>query len=313
MNGLLVFGRTGQVARELARLAPEARFLGRDEADLSDPDACARAIRDAGCQAVINAAAYTAVDAAETDQATAQVVNGDAPGAMARAQSPAAPGVKFEGRVQAILPDVNASTRTLKARLELANSGLRLVPGMFVSMQFMDEQGENALLIPTEAVIQTGKRTVVMVAEDNGRFRPVEVQAGVEFGGQTEIKSGLQAGQRVVVSSQFLIDSEASLKGVEARLNEAPAQGTGVAAPRHEGEAQIVAIDKDSILLSHGPIPSIQWGPMTMEFKPPPPNALPRNLEKGDHVTIEFFMDKEGMPQLTRVSPMPAPSPGATK
>jgi Cu(I)/Ag(I) efflux system membrane fusion protein len=247
---------------------------------------------------------------AEVPESQAALVR---PGAMARAQSPAAPGVKFEGRVQAILPDVNASTRTLKARLELANPGLRLVPGMFVSMQFMDEQGENALLIPTEAVIQTGKRTVVMVAEDNGRFRPVEVQAGVEFGGQTEIKSGLQAGQRVVVSSQFLIDSEASLKGVEARLNEAPAQGTGVAAPRHEGEAQIVAIDKDSILLSHGPIPSIQWGPMTMEFKPPPPNALPRNLEKGDHVTIEFFMDKEGMPQLTRVSPMPAPSPGATK
>ena len=235
------------------------------------------------------------------------------PGAMARAQSPAVPGVTFEGRVQAILPDVNASTRTLKARLELANPGQRLVPGMFVSMQFMDEQRESALLIPTEAVIQTSKRTVVMVAEDNGRFRPVEVQAGVEFGGQTAIKSGLQAGQRVVVSSQFLIDSEASLKGVEARLNEAPAQGTGAAAPRHEGEAQIVAIDKDSILLSHGPIPSIQWGPMTMEFKPPPPDALPRNLGKGDHVTIEFFMDKEGMPQLTRVSPMPAPSPGVKK
>lgn len=237
------------------------------------------------------------------------------PGAMARAQSPAAPGVTFEGRVQAILPDVNASTRTLKARLELANPGLRLVPGMFVSMQFMDVQGERALLVPTEAVIQTGKRTVVLVAEDNGRFKPVEVQAGVEFGGQTEVKSGLQAGQRVVVSSQFLIDSEASLKGVEARLNETPAPGAGAAAPRHEGEAQIVAIDKDSILLSHGPIPSIQWGPMTMEFKPPPPNALPRHLEKGDHVTIEFFMDKEGMPQLTRVSPMPAPAtaPGAKK
>ncbi len=247
---------------------------------------------------------------AEVPESQAALVR---PGAMARAQSPAVPGVTFEGRVQAILPDVNASTRTLKARLELANPGQRLVPGMFVSMQFMDEQRESALLIPTEAVIQTGKRTVVMVAEDNGRFRPVEVQAGVEFGGQTAIKSGLQAGQRVVVSSQFLIDSEASLKGVEARLNEAPAQGAGVAAPRHEGEAQIVAIDKDSILLSHGPIPSIQWGPMTMEFKPPPPDALPRNLGKGDHVTIEFFMDKEGMPQLTRVSPMPAPSPGVKK
>ena len=85
MNGLLVFGRTGQVARELARLAPEARFLGRDEADLSDPDACARAIRESGCQAVINAAAYTAVDRAETEPDLAGQINAAAPAAMASA------------------------------------------------------------------------------------------------------------------------------------------------------------------------------------------------------------------------------------
>jgi membrane fusion protein, copper/silver efflux system len=154
---------------------------------------------------------------AEVPESQAALVR---PGAAVRAQSPAAPGVAFEGRVQAILPEVNAATRTLKARLELANPGFRLVPGMFVTMQFMDTRGEKALLVPTEAVIQTGKRTVVMVAEENGRFRPVEVQAGIESGGQTEIKRGLQAGQKVVVSSQFLIDSEASLRGVEARLNE---------------------------------------------------------------------------------------------
>lgn len=250
---------------------------------------------------------------AEVPESQAALVR---PGATARIQSPAAPGTTFEGRVQAIVPDVNATTRTLKARLELANPGFRLVPGMSVSMQFMDTRGENALLIPTEAVIQTGKRTVVMIAEENGRFRPVEVQAGIEFGGQTEIKRGLQAGQRVVVSSQFLIDSEASLKGVEARLNEAPKAGgaaTTSAAPRHEGEAKIAAIDKDAITLSHGPIPSIQWGPMTMEFKPPPPNALPRNLQAGDRITFEFFMDTDGLPQLTRVSPMTAQPQGARK
>ena len=68
MTGLLVFGRTGQVATELARLAPEARFLGRDAADLTDPEACARILRDSGCGGVINAAAYTAVDTAETPE-----------------------------------------------------------------------------------------------------------------------------------------------------------------------------------------------------------------------------------------------------
>ena len=156
---------------------------------------------------------------AEVPESQAALVR---PGAKVQAKSPAVPGATFDGKVQAFLPDVNASTRTLKARLELANPGSRLVPGMFVQMQFMDQRVEKSLLIPTEAVIQTGKRTVVMVAEEGGRFRPVDVQAGIESAGQTEIRRGLKSGQRVVVSSQFLIDSEASLKGVEARLNDEP-------------------------------------------------------------------------------------------
>lgn len=85
MDGLLVFGRSGQVARELALLAPEARFLGRDEADLTDPAACAEALRRAAPLLVVNAAAYTAVDRAETDADTAMQVNAAAPGAMAEA------------------------------------------------------------------------------------------------------------------------------------------------------------------------------------------------------------------------------------
>lgn len=233
------------------------------------------------------------------------------PDAKVQARSPAAPGMTFDGKVQAILPEVNPVTRTLKARMELANPGGRLVPGMFVSMQFMDMRADKALLIPTEAVIQTGKRTVVMLAEDNGRFRPVDVQMGIESGGQTEIKAGLQAGQRVVVSSQFLIDSEASLKGVEARLNELPKPATATTAPRHEGEARVEAIGKDEITLSHEPIASLKWGAMTMDFKPPPPKELPRNLQAGERVRFEFYMGEDGLPQLTKVTPL-ASAPGAT-
>jgi Cu(I)/Ag(I) efflux system membrane fusion protein len=169
---------------------------------------------------------------------------------------------------------------------------------------------DKALLVPTEAVIQTGKRTVVMLAEDNGRFRPVDVQMGIESGGQTEIKRGLQGGQRVVVSSQFLIDSEASLKGVEARLNELPKPAAATTAPRHEGEARVDAIGKDEITLSHGPIASLKWGAMTMDFKPPPPKELPPNLQAGDRVSFEFYMGEDGLPQLTRVKPLPF-APGA--
>ncbi len=155
---------------------------------------------------------------AEVPESQAALVR---PGAKVQASSPALPGATYHGTVQALLPEVNPVTRTLKARLELANPGARLVPGMAVQMLIAGPRTERALLVPSQALIRTGQRTVVLLAEDKGRFRPVNVETGIDSGDLTEIRSGLKAGQRVVVSSQFLIDSEASLKGVEARLNAA--------------------------------------------------------------------------------------------
>ena len=245
---------------------------------------------------------------AEVPESQAALVR---PGAKVQAKSPAVPGITFDGKVQALLPDVNPATRTLKARLELANPGSRLVPGMFVQMQFMDMRAEKALLIPTEAVIQTGKRTVVMLAEEGGRFQPVDVEAGIESAGLTEIKRGLKLGQRVVVSSQFLIDSEASLKGVEARLNDEPKPTAASTAQRHDGRAKVEAIGRDAMTLSHGPIASLKWGAMTMDFKLPK-GGVPRGVEVGDRVDFEFYMNLEGLPQLTVVTLLP-PEPKAAK
>ncbi len=234
------------------------------------------------------------------------------PGAKVHATSPAVPGAKFDGKVQAILPEVNATTRTLKARLELANANGALVPGMFAQMQFMDKRSEKALLVPTEAIIQTGKRMVAMLAEENGRFRPVDVEIGIESGGQTEIKRGLQLGQRVVVSSQFLIDSEASLKGVEARLNVEPPPTAANTAPRHSGTGKIEAISRDAMTLSHGPIASLRWGAMTMDFKLPK-RGLPRGMEAGDRIDFEFYMDADNQAQLTHTTLLqPEPKPAAS-
>ena len=228
------------------------------------------------------------------------------PGAKVEARSPGVPGTVFNGTVQAILPEVTVATRTLKARIQLANPGNALAPGMLVTMQFMDKRSVPALLVPTEAIIATGQRTVVMLAEDGGRYRPVNVEIGIESGGQTEVKKGLTAGQRVVVSSQFLIDSEASLKGVEARLNnEAPAKPV-----MHQGEGRVDAMDKDAVTLTHGPIPSLGWGSMTMAFKPRP-DGLPRNVSVGDRVQFEFVMPKDSEPTLTGISPI-LPNPGVS-
>jgi Cu(I)/Ag(I) efflux system membrane fusion protein len=139
-------------------------------------------------------------------------------GDQVKAQTAALPGTVFDGTVSAVLPAVNLATRTITARVALQNQKLRLFPGMFVTVQFAPTASQEVLLVPSEAVIETGTRQVVMVAEGDGRFRPVNVETGSQGGGHTEIRSGLTLGQSVVVSGQFLIDSEASLKATEARL-----------------------------------------------------------------------------------------------
>jgi Cu(I)/Ag(I) efflux system membrane fusion protein len=139
-------------------------------------------------------------------------------GKSVEVQLTAYPGRNFKGRVVAVLPQASLETRTVRVRIELANPDGRLRPGMFAQVRL--DQGENVPVLYTasEAVIRTGTRTVVIVADEQGHFIPTEVQVGGDVEGNTVILRGLTEGQRVVSSGQFLIDSEASLKGVLARL-----------------------------------------------------------------------------------------------
>jgi membrane fusion protein, copper/silver efflux system len=230
------------------------------------------------------------------------------PGNLVEARTPALPGTVFKGRVSAILPEVNPATRTFKARVELANPGGRLVPGMFATVNFTPMARKEALLVPTEAVIQTGKRSVVIVEQEVGKFVPVDVEIGIEANGQTEIRKGLEAGQKVVVSGQFLIDSEASLKATTTRMGDAPAMDSGKSADAtHRGEGKVESIGKDEITLSHGPIPSLQWGPMTMGFKAPA-NVLPNSIAVGDIVSFEIRQTKDGMFEITSIAAAARPA-----
>jgi len=136
-------------------------------------------------------------------------------GAPVRAELTAFPGETFTGKVQAILPSAQADSRTLTVRIELPNRNGRLRPGMFATVHFSGAQTP-VLFVPSEAVIRTGTRALVMVAGDGGRFQPVEVRIGHENGDRIEILSGLTEGQKIVASGQFLLDSEASLNGVKA-------------------------------------------------------------------------------------------------
>ena len=117
------------------------------------------------------------------------------PGTPVEARVAAWPGETFRGRVAAILPEISAETRTVRARIELANPGARLSPGMFASLSFTPAQARATLLVPSESVIRTGTRTVVIVAGEKGLFRPVDVEVGGEAGGDTAIAEGARGGR----------------------------------------------------------------------------------------------------------------------
>ncbi|MFZ6848674.1 efflux RND transporter periplasmic adaptor subunit [Undibacterium sp. RuRC25W] len=172
----------------------------------------------------INGVSSVWVNAEVPEHVASQVRPGDAVEARVSALS----GVVFKGRVNAVLPEVNPTTRTLKARIELTNLHGELVPGMFATIQFLSTRSnKESLLVPSEAVIQTGTRSVIMVEKTQGNYEPVEIETGNEANGLTEVTKGLEAGQKVVVSGQFLIDSEANLKGTASRMSDTPPKVTG--------------------------------------------------------------------------------------
>jgi Cu(I)/Ag(I) efflux system membrane fusion protein len=225
------------------------------------------------------------------------------PGYPVEARTAALPGEVFRGKVGAILPEVNPATRTIKARIELANRNARLLPGMFANINFTPAASREILWVPSEAVIQTGKRSVVIVAQDDGRFAPVDVEIGRDGNGQTEIRKGLQAGQKVVVSGQFLVDSEANLKASALRMSEMPATVSGASAPTtHHGEGKVERIARDEITISHGPIPSLQWGPMTMGFKLPA-QGLPPGISTGETVRFDIRARSDGTFEIASIVP----------
>jgi Cu(I)/Ag(I) efflux system membrane fusion protein len=141
-----------------------------------------------------------------------------AAGASAEASLRGVPGRAFKGTVEYVYPILDSQSRTLRARLSFDNADGSLKPGMYADVSIAGGSGTAVTLVPTEAVIRTGTRSVILISEAPGRYRPVEVHIGSERGEQTEIIDGLQPGQEVVVSGQFLIDSEASLLGAYNRM-----------------------------------------------------------------------------------------------
>ncbi|WP_455775130.1 efflux RND transporter periplasmic adaptor subunit, partial [Burkholderia stabilis] len=222
------------------------------------------------------------------------------------------PARHFTGRIREVLPGISTESRTLQARVEIDNATLKLTPGMLMRVRVAAKETVARLLVPSEAVIATGKRTIVIVKNGDGRLQPVSVTTGNDVGGDTEVLGGLNEGDTVVASGQFLIDSEASLKSVLPRLERAAgasapgtaaaaSSSTAAAAPVYETTGKVEKVTADDITFSHQPVPALGWGAMTMAFGKPSAQAFP-DVKPGETVRFAFTQTDDGY-RLTKVEP----------
>jgi len=233
------------------------------------------------------------------------------PASPVEAEFPAYPGERFTGEVETLLPDVDATTRTQTARIVLKNPGHRIAPGMFARLTFTGAAQETSgVLVPSEAVIATGTRSVVIVAEGDGHFRPQEVRLGDEAGGKTNVIEGLKDGETVVLSGQFLIDSEASLTGTLARLgggNEVPTGANDAvmpsedARPMHMASGTVERIEGDHWTIAADAIASLDMGAMTMTFIKPASLEVV-SIQSGQRVTFSFVRTADGTFEIKKIA-----------
>lgn len=205
-----------------------------------------------------------------------------------------AEGDTLAGVVDFIYPSLDPRSRAIQARLSFANSGDRLKPDMFTRVRIFGEPRRDLLLIPREALIRSGNSQRVILARGEGRFEAVEVRAGLIAGDQAEILAGLNPGDEVVVSAQFLIDSESSLRGSLTRL-EPLAEGPTGQEVWSEGIYHGPGSSPTTISLSHQPIPELGWPAMTMDLELAPGLQVPAGLEPG----MKFHFALEQLDPIT--------------
>jgi len=216
-------------------------------------------------------------------------------GQAAEARLDYMPGTEFSGKVEYVYPVLDPVTRTLRVRLKFDNPSERLKPNMYARVSIYGRLKPNALSIPREALIPAPGRDRVVVAVGDGRFHVHEVMTGLESGDFVEILAGISEGDEIVTSSQFLIDSEASLAGSIKRLE------SGVHLPARESTGAVFAsgwvdeidLEQQRIRVSHGPIDVLGWPSMTMVFDVRPTVDLTR-VKVGQDIRFSLVQELAG-------------------
>ena len=222
-------------------------------------------------------------------------------GAKAQVSINAYPDKAYTGTVTYVYPTLTAETRTVPVRVELANPGGLIKPGMFAQVELHVSGKGKVVTVPVSAMIDSGARQVVLVQADEGRFEPREVKVGARSDNYIEIIDGVAEGEQVVTTANFLIDAESNLQAALTGFASADAAAAPVSAG-HQGEGTVEEVDgkTGTVSLSHGPIASLKWPAMTMEFKAANA-ALLQDLKPGTKVAFEFVERAPGEWVITSV------------
>lgn len=220
-------------------------------------------------------------------------------GLTARARLDAYPGQVFEGRVTYIYPTLRADTRTAQLRVELPNPQGRLKPAMYAQVEIA-AAGSPQLVVPSSAVIDNGRRRVVLVDKGEGRFEPRDVKLGARSDEFTVITEGVKEGERVVTSAAFLLDSEANLKAALGALT----GGSDTARVSHSAAGTLDEVDARTgmLLITHEPVESLKWPKMSMEFVPAN-EAIAKKFKPGAAIQFDFVERKPGEWVVTKMEP----------
>lgn len=244
-------------------------------------------------------------DVHERDLARVQV------GQSAQITLEAFPGRDFEARVAYLYPTLDTPTRSTRVRLELDNTDGLLRSGMFAEVVLSVGATKTKVVAPASAIIDDGERQVVLLALGEGRFKPQPVRLGQRGRSLVEVLEGVKAGDRVVVSANFLIDSESQIKAALSNLMEADTQEQ-TSTPGYETDGTLEAIDAeaDSLTVTHSEIPALGWPAMTMDFTVADRRML-QGITPGMAVRLVFRAGEPGEYIVTDITPLANAAPPA--
>lgn len=235
-------------------------------------------------------------------------------GAKAKVKINAYPDKTFEGTISYVYPTLKAETRTIQVRIDLPNTNNLLKPGMFAQLELPTAAKGAVVTVPNSAVIDSGTRQIVLVQAKEGRFEPRDVKLGARSDDRVEVIEGVREGEQVVVAANFLIDAESNLKAAVGGFGHS---SHGAAAPtdkaaakvgnKAEGKVEEVDAKAGTVSITHGPVPSLKWPGMTMEFKAAN-EAIMQQLKPGAAIDFEFVERGQGEWVITAVKPASQPA-----